>query len=215
MSHPDENEQEQGVLNPLAAFALPARVPAVCQQLYVDSGNDKMILYLLSIGLKNTEGVPLASFDKEPWWCSLPKNQFRSPKNTDLVKEIRRRANLLSRNMTSLPRPTNWARMQMMDWLDSNPVSEACDVDFLTSENLRLQEVYHRIQSERRQQELSANGTDAINGPRGGGTGPWRGNVPYMRIIMCLTDDDVKSLFLARANTLSRAELDARNSISR
>jgi hypothetical protein len=47
--------------------------------------------------------------------------------------------------MTSLPRPTNWARMQMMDWLDSNPVSEACDVDFLTSENLRLQEVYHRI----------------------------------------------------------------------
>ena len=37
---PDENEQEQGVLNPLAAFALPARVPAVCQQLYVDSGND-------------------------------------------------------------------------------------------------------------------------------------------------------------------------------
>jgi hypothetical protein len=40
VSHPDENEQEQGVLNPLAAFALPARVPAVCQQLYVDSGND-------------------------------------------------------------------------------------------------------------------------------------------------------------------------------
>jgi hypothetical protein len=37
--------------------------------------------------------------------------------------------------------------------------------------------------------------------------------VPYLRIIMCLTRDDVKCLFLTRANTMSRAELDAaRNS---
>jgi hypothetical protein len=38
--------------------------------------------------------------------------------------------------------------------------------------------------------------TDASNGRVGGGA--WRGNVPYMRIIMCLTGDDVKALFLAR-----------------
>ncbi len=208
-SHPDDDGRGLGLLNP----ELSAREPAVSQQLYVDSGNDKVVLYLLSIGLKNNDGEPLVAIDKEPW-CSLPKNQFRSPRNTDLVKEIRRRANL-SRNMTSLPRPTNWARMQMMEWLDSNPVSEACDVNFLTSENLRLHEVYHRMQSERQQQESSVNATDATNVLRGGGAGPWRGNVPYMRIIMCLTEDDVKSLFLARANTLLRAEFDARNSISR
>jgi hypothetical protein len=119
--------------------------------------------------------------------------------------------------MTSLPRPTNWARMQMMEWLDSNPVSEACDVDFLTSENLRLHKVNDRMRSEHQQQESSANATDdAANVSRGGGMGPWRGNVPYMHIIMCLTEDDVnKSLFLARANTHLRAELDARNSCSR
>ena len=175
-----------------------------------------MVLYLLSIGLKSNNGEPLVASDKEPW-RSLPKNQFRAPKNTDLVKEIRRRANLRSRNMTLLPRPTNWARMQMMEWLDSNPVSEACNVDFLTSENLRLHEVYDKMRSERQQQESSANATDdATNVSRGGGTVPRRGNVPYMHIIMCLTEDDVnKSLFLARANTHLRAELDARNSCSR
>jgi hypothetical protein len=114
--------------------------------------------------------------------------------------------------MTLLPRPTNWARMQMMEWLDSNPVSEACNVDFLTSENLRLHEVYDKMRSERQQQESSANATDdATNVSRGGGTVPRRGNVPYMHIIMCLTEDDVKSLFLARANTLLWAELDARS----
>jgi hypothetical protein len=223
-SHPDHEDERQGILSELpAAVAVPAvcvvrAVPAVCQELYVDSGNDKMVLYLLSIGLKNILGEPLVAFDKEPW-CSLPKNQFRSPKNTDLVTEIRRRAHEgVSRNMTSIPRPTNWTRMQMMDWLESNPVSDAPSVDFLTSEVLRLHEVHQRMESERRQQhESSADTAGAANASsgQGGGSGPWRGNVPYMRIIMCLTEDDVKALFLARANTLSRAELDARNSISR
>jgi hypothetical protein len=76
----------------------------VCQQLYVNSGNKKMVLYLLSIGLKKNSSKPLVAFDKEPW-CSFPKNLFRSPKNANLVKEICRRADL-SRNMTSLARPT-------------------------------------------------------------------------------------------------------------
>ena len=100
--------------------------------------------------------------------------------------------------------------MQMMEWLDSTPVSEACDVDFLTSEVLRLHKVYHSMHSQRQQLlELSADATN-VSGGQGAGASPWRGNVPYMRFIMCLAEDDVKLLFLARTNTLSRAELDAR-----
>jgi hypothetical protein len=121
--HPvDKDEREQRGLNPLSETVavptvgtVPAQVPGVCQHMYVDSGNNKMVLCLFSMGLKNKNGEPLVAFDKEPW-CSLPKNQLQAPKNTDLVKEIRRRANLQLRNMTLLPRPTRWARMQMMEW---------------------------------------------------------------------------------------------------
>jgi hypothetical protein len=117
-SHPNEDEDEDegqgGVLRLLSAAVSPVHtVPAVCQQLYVNSGNKKMVLYLLSIGLKNNSSKPLVAFDKEPW-CSFPKNLFRSPKNANLVKEICRHADL-SRNMTSLARPTNWTRMQMIE----------------------------------------------------------------------------------------------------
>ena len=134
------------------------------------------------------------------------------------MKEIRRCATSVSRNSvsTTLPRPANWTKPQIVEWLERNPVSEPADVEFLTTEVLRVREVYKTMleEKERRQvRESSVVGTDASNGRVGGGA--WRGNVPYMRIIMCLTEDDVKALFLARANGLSRLELDARNCDSR
>ena len=43
----------------------------------------------------------------------------------------------------------------------------------------------------------------------------WRGPLPYLRVIMSLTQDNVKSLFLTRANVRTRQEIDARNSESR
>ena len=189
----------------------------VCQALYVDSGTDKTVLCVLAIGLKTNDDKPLFAVNEEPW-CSLTNQQFRSPKNTDMLKEIRRRARLVSRNSVSatLPKAKNWTKSHMFEWLERNPVSEAADVEFLTTEVLRVREVYTTMleEKERRQVRVSSVvGTDASNGRVGGGA--WRGNVPYMRIIMCLTEDDVKALFLARANGLSRSELDARNCDSR
>jgi hypothetical protein len=43
----------------------------------------------------------------------------------------------------------------------------------------------------------------------------WQGTVPYLCVIMCLTDDQVKRLFLDRANVRTRYELDGRNSENR
>jgi hypothetical protein len=43
----------------------------------------------------------------------------------------------------------------------------------------------------------------------------WRGLVPYLRLILCLTQDSVKSLYLTRADARSCQQLDARNSESR
>ncbi|KAI2497898.1 hypothetical protein MHU86_16596 [Fragilaria crotonensis] len=176
-----------------------------CKKLYVDSGNDKTILYVLSIGLEH-DSEPLFSLEQEPW-STLSKNALRPPKNSDLVKEVKRRAT--ASNMRSVPRPSNWTRNQIIEWLEEHPVSDSMDVQFLTFEVLRLQEISRRMQQER-QQFLTMEG---ISGAvmRGGN---WRGCVPYLRVIMTLTRDDVKSLFLSRGNC-SRTQLDGRNSDNR
>jgi hypothetical protein len=206
----EENRVRSATTVPVEVVGETTLLPAVCQALYVDSGNDKTVLCVLAIGLKKNDGTPLFTVNEEPW-CSLTKQQFRSPKNADMVKEIRRRAKSVSRNSMSatLPMPANWTKSQLFEWLERNPVSEAADVEFLTTEVLRVREVYNAMLEEKARLIR----TDASNERVGGGA--WRGNVPYMRIIMCLTEDDVKALFLARANGLSRSELDARNCDSR
>jgi hypothetical protein len=180
---------------------------SVCKKVYVDSGNDKTILYVLSIGLEH-DNEPLFPLEQEPW-STLSKNTLRPPKNSDLVKEVRRRA--IASNMRSAPRPSNWTRNQMIEWLEEHPVSDSMDVQFLTFEVLRLQEISIRMQQEQ-QQFLTT--MDGISGAVLKG-GNWRGCVPYLRVIMTLTRDDVKSLFLSRGNCLSRTQLDARNSNTR
>jgi hypothetical protein len=176
------------------------------EQWYIDSRNEKKVLYLLCFGLLNRDNEPLFSLEKEPW-SLLPQTSFLRPKNIDYVNEIARRANLL--NIAPAPRPSNWTRVQILEWLERNPVSDSADIEFLTNEVARLQGVLIRTQQQQR--ELGG------NTPRSGGGGGrnWRGSVPYLRMIMSLTQDNVKCLFLSRANTRSRQELDARNSVTR
>ena len=65
----------------------------ISQQVYLDSGNDKKVLYILCLGLTDdTDVAPLFSLDKEPW-AFLPKHSLR-PRNTEYTQEILRRANL-------------------------------------------------------------------------------------------------------------------------
>jgi hypothetical protein len=189
----------------------------ISNQVYVDSGNDKKVLYLLCLGLTDNnsgDGTPLFSLDNEPW-ALLPKQSLR-PKNTDYAREISRRAHLY--NISPAPRPSNWTRVQILEWFAHYPVREEEDVNFLRSEVLRLREVLVRVQEQERQERRN----NIVNTPVNGGRGVnrtrgrnWRGVVPYLRIIMCLTEDNVKSLYLTRADTRSRQELDARNSDTR
>ena len=207
----DEQEGRNDVNESILLTTTPLFLPgggencSVSEQVYIDSGNEKKILFLLCIGLRNHDNEqPLFSLESEPW-SLLPKTTILRPKNSDYVKEITRRATLF--NIAPLPRPSNWTRVQTLEWLEQNPVRVANDIEFLSNEVARLQDVLRRAQ----QQNDGENGTASS---RGGGRN-WRGPVPYLCMIMCLTQDNVKCLFLARANTRSRQELDARNSESR
>lgn len=178
------------------------------QQLYIESGNNKKVLYLLSIGVRDSNNEPLFSFEREPW-SLLPKTSIMRPRNTDYVNEIVRRANLFE--IVPVPRPSNWTRLQTSEWLHRNPVRDEKDIEFLTMEVLRLRNVLERRTEEQQQQVLTNAPAGVQRGTSSGGRGHWRGSVPYLRIIMCLTQDNVKCLFLTRANSRSRQQLDARN----
>ena len=89
-----------------------------------------------------------------------------------------------------------------MKWLEDNPVREdECKV-FLFAEVKKLRNILLRLQEQATESQAT-------------GTSKWRGTVPYLRVIMCLTDDHVKHLFLNRANARTRQEVDGRNSESR
>jgi hypothetical protein len=60
--------------------------------------------------------------------------------------------------MKPAPRPSNWTRNKMMEWLEENPVGTTTDIQFLTFQQvLRLQEISVRMQLEQ-QQFLTMNG---------------------------------------------------------
>jgi hypothetical protein len=142
----------------------------------------------------------MLSHDNEPW-SRLPKSSFR-PKNTDFVKEIGRRANLY--NVLPVPRPRNWKRPLIVHWLEENPMREKSCIEFLVSEVAKLKDILVKLQ----QQE-----TDLSKA--GGGGAKWQGTVLYLGVIMCLIDDQIKRLFLNRANGRTRHELDGCNSENR
>jgi hypothetical protein len=71
------------------------------------------------------------------------------------------------------------------------------DVLFLKNEVQRIEVLINQAQQERVEQESR---------------GAWRGAIPYMRLTMCLIQDDVKSSYLWHADARTRQELDARNS---
>jgi hypothetical protein len=210
----DEGRVLQREEQDIDAVAVPPEDAAagrsMSERAYIDSGNQKKMLYLLCIGMTtaNDNGsAPLFSFDEEPW-LSLPKTAFR-PRNNDFVREVLRRATALK--VDPMPRPSNWTRVQNIEWLERNPITCEEDVTFLTSEVLRVREKLLRKNQEILEQQQNA----IIGGGSIGRGGNWRGCVPYLRVILCLTQDAVKRLFLTRAHALTRAELDARNSDSR
>ena len=181
-----EEEQEDSNANESAVTTPPLLLPGggencfVSEQVYIDSENEKKILFLLCIGLREHDNKqPLFPLESEPW-SLLPKTSFLRPKNSDYVNEITRRARLF--NIVPIPRPSNWTRGQTLEWLEQNPVCEVNDIEFLSNEVARLQDVLSRAQ----QQHDGENGTASSRRAVGSGGGRnWGGPVPYLCMTMC------------------------------
>jgi hypothetical protein len=87
-------------------------------------------------------------------------------------------------------------------------VQDTIDILFLRGEVLQLKAILERLLADKQQQQELL----GLGGIGVGTGGHWRGIVPYLRVIMCLTQDDIKLAFLMRVDARSQQELDAQNS---
>jgi hypothetical protein len=157
--------------------------------------NSKKTLYLLETGILDNNGNHLFSFANEPW-SELPKTVIR-PLKHEYLEEIYRRAALF--NIVPRPRANNWKRPRIMQWLYDNPVRESDCKAFLVAEVTKLRDTLDRMNKQ------AAESAEI-------GTANWRRSIPHLHVSMCLTDDNVKRLYINRANAKTRQEVDGRNS---
>ena len=111
-------------------------------KVYVNSGNQRKVFYLLCLGLSvsDTNNDPLFSLDSEPW-CMLPKTGMR-PDNLDFAKDI----------FIPTPRPLNWPKSQKIEWLvQTHPVQDNIDISSRRGEVMRLKEILEQSLGEERQ----------------------------------------------------------------
>lgn len=174
----------------------PVNSAGVCKMLYAKDGHMKKVLYVFCIGLLDDDKNPIFDIESEQWTgCPLAKLKI---KNVDYVGEIKRRALLYS--IQPVPRPSNWKRGQILEWLQQHPVTGSADVEFLKREVSRIYDLWRNSVAEREAVQQTS------------GSKHWRGPVPYLRLIFCLIEDHVKVLYLARSDRRNRRQIDARNS---
>ena len=173
------------------------------QRAYLDNNNSKTQLFLMCFGLTDDdEGrTPILDLDAEPW--NAIKKRDIKPTRTEYAEEIIRRIKLMSSAADQVHhqhKPANWSLAKCMEWLQLHPIVDQQDILFLKNETCRVKTVILNAEQERRDEEARHAG------------GQWRGLIPYMRLILCLTEDAIKIAFLRRADARTRLELDARNS---
>lgn len=167
------------------------------QQLYINSGNDKKLLCVLSAGLTITDVSEDPLFDCTlPPWDGARKKDVK-PSKDDLKTEVERRAKAMTPR--THPKPKYWSVQQCWNWLNDRPLSSVADITFLRTEVARQRQILLDMQQER------ASLADVAGSN-------WVGNVPHLRLILCFTEDDCRQAYLTRNRALSREELDQRNS---
>jgi hypothetical protein len=142
----------------------------------------------MAIGMKNTAGdAPFLDTTTHPWTTMAKKDLKMSLK--DLQDEIKRRE-----PGEKSPRCSNWKVAICTAYLLEHLVTNSDNVDFIER---KIGEFLESIEAVLLEPAAAA----------------WHGNVPYLRLILCLVQDDIKEKFIHRGDPTSRTEFHAHNSI--
>jgi hypothetical protein len=164
---------------------------------YLESNNSKKKLFLMCFGLTEDGGTPVLDLDTEPW-KAIKKRDIK-PSRMEYAEEIIRRSNLVSsttaQDQAQQLKPANWNLAKCVQWLQVHPVVDQQDISFLKNEVHQLKGIILNAQQEQRDKEARQAG------------GQWRGRIPYMRLMLCLTEEDaIKAAVNDYRNRISQKE---------
>jgi hypothetical protein len=95
---------------------------------------------------------------------------------------------------------------QCTEWLIDNPIVPSGDVQFI---RLTVRDFVALAEATAAKAQVLQLATSAWSS-----AASWRGTVPYIRLILCLVEDElIRNAYLHRLDALSRTQLDARNSV--
>lgn len=169
------------------------------RQTYDEANGEKTLLMAMAIGLTSNddENRILGDLSVSPWNASYQKRSF-TPRRQQLTAEVIRRIKNYGFNEGKVPRCKNWSREMAYQWLLENPITKEEDVKFIREEELKFYKMIESANTEATKISRAITGNTIV----------WS-NIADMRLIHCLTVDEVKEAFLKRHDIFSRRQLDA------
>lgn len=182
----------------------------VAERVLALNSNKLSVLFALCIGLEETIDdntglkVPLMDLNEDSF-KSLKKKKDIKPSLDILREEVKRRSELNNQEGNK-PKPNGWTITKCQDWLKANLITADADVAFLVQRAKAIKQV---VANATQTTVTSANPPSVASTEHGN---KWYGPLPYLRLIHCLLEDDIKEKWVRRDIPLSIQEIDARRS---
>ena len=181
------------------ALPTPQATCMTAEGVFLSKNSSFRCIVVLSIGLKNNEGADLIDLDSDPW-KSIPVTTTK-PQKKDYAEEILRRyvaEDLANRvGLKRSPKPRAWDKSKMLKWLQEYPITDADEVEYVTTVVLVRKEAVERFAASKA----------AVKEVEDKVGGAWYGPLPMLRLIMALVDSDEMRRAYMCQNNISNARI--------
>jgi hypothetical protein len=166
-------------VNPLGIEEILAEGKTVseAERVLVEHSNRWSMLYILCIGLETTTNdnktKPLLDFNDDSF-KNLKKKDIK-PSLEHLREEITRRS--FFDDTPKKPKPKGWNFSKCLQWLMEHPITSDEDVAFLEKKAKEVIQIA----------SAAAGCQDDVDSGKN-----WVGHLPYLRLIHCLLEDDIR-----------------------
>ena len=174
----------------------------VASTIHLKAGNSPQVLLSLAYGIleRGSSTKMICDYATDPIFQLSKTNKTSksvkrfTPTNKQLHEEVMRRKELVGEKGRV---STQMGRDSFLQWLKEHPRTNSRDVTYLRQEVAIFKNSLKQV----------------VSSTSGSGGNQWRGELPVLRFIHCLVENDsIKQAFIQSMKTLTRDELDARNS---